>query len=67
MVLYTIDIIAQHPLYYAYSKKFLTAQAIEDFLQHSLCKKSPEGNTEIRYGSTEVIELLHLYLGIINS
>ncbi|KAF6095140.1 hypothetical protein HJG60_012107 [Phyllostomus discolor] len=44
-----IGIIAGHPLYYPYLKKFLTAQAIEDFFQHILHKEQPEENSVIRY------------------
>ncbi|XP_054418222.1 uncharacterized protein LOC129061551 isoform X2 [Pteronotus mesoamericanus] len=44
-----IGIIARHPLYYPYLKKFLTAQAIEDYFQHILHKEQPEGNAVIRY------------------
>ncbi|XP_066136410.1 uncharacterized protein [Saccopteryx bilineata] len=44
-----IGIIARHPLYYPYLKKFLTAQAIEDYFQHILHKEQPEENSVIRY------------------
>lgn len=44
-----IGIIARHPLYYPYLKKFLTAQAIEDYFQHILHKKQPGENLVTRY------------------
>lgn len=44
-----IGIIARHPLYYPYLKKFLTAQAIEDYFQHILHKGQPGENSVIRY------------------
>ncbi|EPQ04121.1 hypothetical protein D623_10031309 [Myotis brandtii] len=44
-----IGIIARHPLYYPYLKKFLTAQAIEDYFQHILHKEQPGENSVIRY------------------
>lgn len=44
-----IGIIARHPLYYPYLKKFLTAQAIEDYFQHILHKEEPGENSVIRY------------------
>ncbi|KAM7140474.1 uncharacterized protein WM277_013203 [Molossus nigricans] len=44
-----IGVIARHPLYYPYLKKFLTAQAVEDYFQHILHKDQPEENSVIRY------------------
>ncbi|XP_036280004.1 uncharacterized protein LOC118711147 isoform X2 [Pipistrellus kuhlii] len=44
-----IGIIARHPLYYPYLKKFLTAQAIEDYFQHILHKEELGENSVIRY------------------
>ncbi|XP_074087673.1 uncharacterized protein LOC141519187 [Macrotis lagotis] len=44
-----IGIVARHPLYYPYLKKFLTAQAIEDYFQHLLHKKQAEETLVTRY------------------